>query len=80
MEGCSFGPILRWVPDLLGLLRRIDAMGLDYGGTINLTKGSRLSVDLFRRRYQNRETFQEISGSYGTIQRCISLHYNESGS
>ncbi len=52
---------------LFPLLERLDAMVLDYGGRIYLTKDVRMSEQTFKKSYSRWQEFQAIREQYGTI-------------
>lgn len=72
MEGYTLALDFKVEDTLFPLLDRLDAMVLDYGGRIYLTKDARMSADTFRRGYHAWEQFQAIREKYGVKGRFLS--------
>jgi len=79
MEGYTLALDFRIEQDLFPLLDRLDAMVLDHGGRIYLTKDARMSETTFRRCYPAWEQFQAVRESYGVRGRFTSLQSKRTG-
>lgn len=64
---------------LFPLLERLDAMVLDYGGRLYLTKDARMSGSTFRQSYPLWEAFQKIREAFGARRRFTSLQSHRLG-
>jgi decaprenylphospho-beta-D-ribofuranose 2-oxidase len=73
MEGYTLALDFKIEPDLFPFLDSLDALVLDYGGKLYLTKDSRMSADTFRNCYPAWEQFQKIRVQYGTLNKFVSL-------
>jgi len=72
MEGYTLAVDLKLEPDLFPLLDRLDAMVLEYGGRLYLTKDARMSADVFRRSYSRLDQFSAVRAAYGAKGRFLS--------
>lgn len=72
MEGYTLALDFKIEPNLFPLLNRLDAMVMDYGGRIYLTKDARMSPSTFRTCYSKWDTFQTVRKTYGTAKRFLS--------
>jgi len=72
MEGYTLAVDLKLEQDLFYLLDRLDAMVLDHGGRLYLTKDARMSADTFRRSYPRLEPFMAVRDAYGATGRFVS--------
>ena len=72
MEGYTLALDFKIEPDLFPLLDRLDAMVLDHGGRIYLTKDARMSKETFRRCYPAWEHFQSVRHEHGVNGRFLS--------
>ncbi len=73
MEGYTLALDFAMHPRLLPLLDRLDAMVLDHGGRIYLTKDARMSPETFRRGYPRLDEFLEVRAAHGADRRFHSL-------
>ena len=67
LEGYTLALDFKIEEGLFPLLERLDAMVLDYGGRIYLTKDVRMSEQTFKQSYPRWQQFQAIREQYGTI-------------
>lgn len=65
IEGYTLALDFKLDDGLFALLEELDAMVLDYGGRIYLTKDARMSEKTFKRSYPHWEAFQEVRSRYG---------------
>jgi len=72
-EGYTLALDFKIEQDLFSLLDTLDAMVLDYGGRIYLTKDARMSGTTFRKSYPKWEIFQKVREDFGTLHRFSSL-------
>jgi FAD/FMN-containing dehydrogenase len=72
IEGYTLALDFKVEKDLFPLLERLDAMVLNYGGRVYLTKDARMSADTFRQSYNAWEQFQTVRESYKVKGRFIS--------
>ncbi len=79
MEGYTLALDFKIEADLLPLLDRLDAMVLDYGGRLYLTKDARMSASTFRQSYPEWEAFQKIRGDGGSLHRFTSRQSHRLG-
>lgn len=79
MEGYTLALDFKIEPDLFPLLDRLDAMVLDYGGRLYLTKDSRMSSETFKRCYPFWEQFQNIRDRYGVHHTFLSMQSQRLG-
>jgi len=73
MEGYTLALDFKIEQELFPLLDRLDAMVLDYGGRLYLTKDSRMSEKMFKKSYSAWEDFQSVRESYG-VKRKFTSH------
>ena len=66
LEGYTLALDFKIEEGLFPLLERLDAMVLDYGGRIYLTKDVRMSEQTFKQSYPRWQQFQAIREQYGT--------------
>lgn len=66
LEGYTLALDFKIEEGLFPLLERLDAMVLDYGGRIYLTKDVRMSEQTFKQSYPRWQEFQAIREQYGT--------------
>jgi len=69
MEGYTLALDFKIEPDMFPLLDRLDAMVLEDGGRIYLTKDARMSPATFRIGYRAWEKFQGVRETYGAAGR-----------
>jgi len=79
MEGYTLALDFKIEADLFGLLERLDAMVLDYGGRLYLTKDARMSGSTFRQSYPQWEAFQKSREACGSLHRFTSLQSHRLG-
>ncbi len=72
MEGYTLALDFKVEDGLFELLDALDAMVLDYGGRIYLTKDARMSDRTFKKSYVNWESFQELRERYGALGKFAS--------
>ena len=72
MEGYTLALDFKVEPALFPLLNKLDALVLDYGGRLYLTKDARMSEATFKKSYPAWERFQSIRESYGVKGKFIS--------
>ena len=72
MEGYSLAVDFKLEPDLFPLLGRLDAMVLEHGGRLYLTKDARMGADVFRRSYARLDQFSAVRAAYGAKGRFLS--------
>jgi len=65
MEGYTLALDFKVDPGLFPLLDKLDAMILDYGGRLYLSKDARMSEVTFKKGYSTWERFQSIREAYG---------------
>ena len=65
MEGYTLALDFKIEKDLFPLLERLDAMVLDLGGRVYLTKDVRMSAATFARSYRKIDLFQSVRERYG---------------
>lgn len=65
IEGYTLALDFKMEDGLLDLLEELDAMVLDHGGRLYLTKDARMSEKTFKRSYPRWEAFQDIREKYG---------------
>jgi FAD/FMN-containing dehydrogenase len=76
MKGYSLALDFKMAEGLLEFLQALDAIVLDYGGRLYLTKDSRMSAEMFKRTYPDWEAFQEVRerhGARGKFRSCQSV-------
>jgi len=66
LEGYTLALDFKIEEGLFSLLERLDAMVLEYGGRIYLTKDVRMSEQTFKQSYPRWQEFQAIRERYGT--------------
>lgn len=79
IEGYTLALDFKLETGLLPLLEELDAMVLDHGGRLYLTKDARMSEATFKRSYPNWQTFQEIRAEIGALGRFASLQSHRLG-
>jgi FAD/FMN-containing dehydrogenase len=72
MEGYTLALDFKLEDGLFNLLDELDAMVLDYGGRLYLTKDVRMSAATFKRSYPDWEAFQAIREQYGAKGKFVS--------
>ncbi|QCU90679.1 FAD-binding oxidoreductase [Thiomicrorhabdus sediminis] len=65
--------------NLFAFLQRLDAIVLDYGGRIYLTKDARMSEQTFKQSYPRWQEFQEVREHYGALEKFNSLQSQRLG-
>lgn len=78
-EGYTVALDFKRTPDLFSLLDELDAMLLEFGGRLYLTKDARMSQQTFQRSYPRWEEFQQVRAQYGAIGRFVSLQSRRLG-
>lgn len=78
-EGYTLALDFKIEPDIFPFLDRLDAMVLDHGGRVYLTKDVRMNAETFKMSYSNWEQFQEIRERYGAKQAFTSLQSKRLG-
>jgi FAD/FMN-containing dehydrogenase len=73
MEGYTLALDFAMHPRLKPLLDRLDAMVLDHGGRVYLTKDARMSPETFRKGYPGLDEFLEVRTTHGGDRRFHSL-------
>lgn len=79
LEGYTVALDFKRTPDLFGLLDELDAMLLEVGGRLYLTKDARMDKQTFQRGYTRWEQFQQVREQYGAIGRFASLQSRRLG-
>ena len=79
MEGYTLALDFRMERDILPLLDELDAMVIDHGGRIYLTKDARMSQATFRACYPNWNNFCEIRRAWGADKHFNSLQSQRLG-
>jgi FAD/FMN-containing dehydrogenase len=79
MEGYTLALDFKIEKSLFPLLEKLDAMVLDYGGRLYLTKDARMSGETFRRGYPGWERFREVRERYGVLARFQSMQSRRMG-
>lgn len=79
MEGYTLALDFKIEPDLFPLLDRLDAMVLDHGGRLYLTKDARMNAETFRKCYPKWEEFQSIRQQYGARHTFLSMQSQRLG-
>lgn len=79
IEGYTLALDFKMEPNLLPLLDELDAMVLDHGGRLYLTKDARMSSTTFKRSYPNWQQFQSVRASVGALGRFASLQSRRLG-
>lgn len=79
LEGYTLALDFKMEPNLLPLLEELDAMVLDHGGRLYLTKDARMSAATFKRSYPNWQQFQSVRASVGAVGRFASLQSHRLG-
>jgi FAD/FMN-containing dehydrogenase len=79
LEGYTVALDFKRTPDLFGLLDELDAMLLEFGGRLYLTKDARMGKETFRQGYPRWEQFQSVRAQYGAIGRFASLQSRRLG-
>lgn len=79
LEGYTVALDFKRTPDLFGLLDELDAMLLELGGRLYLSKDARMSQAIFRHGYPRWEQFQQVREQYGAIGRFASLQSRRLG-
>jgi decaprenylphospho-beta-D-ribofuranose 2-oxidase len=79
MEGYTLALDFKMDAEIPALLEELDAMVLDHGGRIYLTKDCRLSAKAFRRGYPRWEAFEAVRTKYGATGRFSSLQSRRIG-
>lgn len=79
LEGYTLALDFKMEPNLLPLLDELDAMVLDHGGRLYLTKDARMSAATFKRSYPNWQQFQAVRASVGALGRFASLQSRRLG-
>lgn len=73
LEGYTLALDFKLMPDTLRLLDELDAILLDYGGRLYLTKDARMGQATFRQGYPRWEAFQQVRERYGALGRFVSM-------
>lgn len=79
MEGYTLCMDFKMHRDLFRVLDRLDAIVLDHGGRLYLTKDMRMSRETFRRGYPNWEAFAELRETRGLNRKFQSLQSRRLG-
>lgn len=79
LEGYTVALDFKRTPGLFALLDDLDAMLLEFGGRLYLSKDARMSAATFRRSYPRWEQFQQVRADYGAIGRFASLQSRRLG-
>lgn len=79
LEGYTVALDFKRTPDLFSLLDELDAMLLELGGRLYLSKDARMSKTTFQRGYPRWEQFQQVRAQYGAIGRFASLQSRRLG-
>lgn len=79
LEGYTVALDFKLTSGLFALLDELDAMLLDYGGRLYLTKDARMSAATFKHSYPQWEQFQAVRENYGAIGRFASLQSQRLG-
>lgn len=79
MEGYTLALDFKLEDGLFALLDELDAMVLDHGGRLYLTKDCRMSANMFRQSYPQWEAFEAIRSQYGAIGKFASLQSQRLG-
>lgn len=72
MEGYTLALDFKLDDGLFPLLDELDAMVLDHGGRIYLSKDARMSAQTFRKSYPRWEAFQSTRAQYGALGKFAS--------
>ncbi len=72
MEGYTLSVDFKLEDGLFELLNELDAMVLDHGGRLYLTKDARMSETTFKRSYLRWEQFQDVRERYGALGKFAS--------
>lgn len=72
LEGYTLALDFKLEDGLFDLLEELDAIVLDHGGRLYLTKDARMSEKTFKRSYPRWEAFQDIREKYGALGRFAS--------
>lgn len=79
MPGYTLALDFKMADGVLPLLNELDAIVLDHGGRLYLTKDARMSESTFKRSYPQWTDFQEIRAKYGATGRFSSLQSRRLG-
>ncbi len=79
MEGYTLALDFKAEPAVFSLLDELDAMVLDHGGRIYLTKDARMSETTFKKAYPEWTTFEEIRARYHAHEHFASLQSRRLG-
>lgn len=79
LDGYTVALDFKRTPDLFSLLDELDAMLLELGGRLYLSKDARMSKATFQRGYPHWEQFQQVREQYGAIGRFASLQSRRLG-
>lgn len=72
LAGYTLALDFKYTSALLPFLERLDALLLELGGRLYLTKDARMSPNTFRRSYPTWEHFQQVRAAYGAIGHFVS--------
>lgn len=78
-EGYTLALDFKMDNTLLAFLNKLDAIVLQYGGKLYLTKDARMSEDMFKQSYPQWQEFQKIRYQYDAHKRFNSLQSNRLG-
>lgn len=79
MEGYTLALDFKMNAEIPRLLDELDAMVLDHGGRIYLTKDCRLGIQAFRHGYPHWEAFEAVRAKYGAAGKFGSLQSRRIG-
>ena len=72
MAGYSLALDFRLTDNVVELIRELDAMVVDFGGRIYLTKDALMSESTFKTTYRRWQEFEEVRARYGAIGKFAS--------
>jgi len=64
MEGYTLAVDFPITPRLFPFLKKLDALLLDFGGKIYLTKDARMTAEMFQNSYENAEKFKKLKNKF----------------
>ncbi len=79
MEGYTLAVDFPMTSTLLKFLEGLDKVVLDHGGRLYLAKDARMSEDMFKKSYENAETFREVKYNFDPANRFRSLQSERLG-
>lgn len=79
LPGYTLALDFKMADGLLPLLDELDAIVLDHGGRLYLTKDARMSETTFKRSYPRWEAFQQVRERYGALGRFASAQSRRLG-